>query len=53
MQHDRIGHGNAKFIADLAMGVSDAELRRRWERGEYAGIGKQFVAGWRKLAGRS
>lgn len=50
---NRIGEANAKFLADLATGVSDDELRKRWKAGEYQGIGEQFVAGWRRLAGRN
>ena len=46
------GYGNAMFLADLAEGVSDAEMRARWQRGDYPDIHRPSVAGWRKLAGR-
>lgn len=42
----------AAFLADLAMGVSDAEMRIRWKANEYGKLRTQDVKGWRKLAGR-
>jgi hypothetical protein len=48
----KVGEANGKFLADLALGISDAELRRRWEAGDYQGIGARFVTGWRAMAGR-
>lgn len=34
------GEGSGYFLADLAAGLSDEELRRRWNQGEY-GKGSQ------------
>lgn len=45
--------GNAAFLADLAEGVSDAEMRARWKRGEYPDVHLPSVSGWRKLSGRN
>lgn len=47
------GKGNALFLADLADGVPDAEMRARWKRGEYPDLHQPSIAGWRSLAGRN
>lgn len=48
----RIGYGNAMFLCDLAEGVSDAEMRIRFKRGDYPDVHRPSIAGWRALAGR-
>ena len=50
---NRVGGGNANFLADLAMNVSDEVMRVRWKAGDYEPIHRPSVAGWRKLAGRT
>ncbi len=47
------GQGNAYFIADLAAGVPDEEMRSRFKAGRYPFLHIASVQGWRKLAGRS
>lgn len=47
------GQGNARFLADLAMGVTDADMRRRFKDGQYADLHRPSVEGWRRLAGRT
>lgn len=49
----KVGHGNAHFLADLAAGVPDDEMRERWKRGEYGKPRNDYVAGWRDMAGRT
>lgn len=49
----RVGYGNAKFLSDLAEGVPDEVMRKRFKSGEYPDLGIQYVPGWRKMAGRS
>jgi hypothetical protein len=48
----KVGEGNGRFIADLAEGVSDAELRRRYRNGDYGKLRPDYVTGWRIMAGR-
>ena len=53
----KVGVGNAHFLADLADGVSDAEMRKRWAAGHYDGPDgrkprEDYVRGWRELNGR-
>lgn len=50
---NRVGGGNANFLADLADNVSDEVMRERWKAGEYEPIHMPSVAGWRRLSGRS
>lgn len=47
------GTGNARFLADLAEGVSDAQMRKKFKNGEYPDLGIQYIDGWRQLVGRS
>lgn len=47
-----VGYGNAMFLCDLVMGVSDEEMRRKFKAGEYPDLHIPSVAGWRRLAGR-
>lgn len=49
----KIGHGNANFITDCHdMTVSDSEMRKRWEQGNYGKPRADYAKAWRKLAGR-
>ncbi len=48
----KVGTGNALFLADLAMGVSDTEMRERFRQGRYEGMGIRFIEGWRAARGR-
>jgi hypothetical protein len=52
------GHGNGCFIADLHLNITDEVMRERWRAGAYdTSDGRKpradYVAGWRKLAGRN
>lgn len=49
----RPGEGAGKFLADLAEGISDAEMRKRWVAGEYGSPRPDLVREWRKLSGRT
>lgn len=48
----RVGFGNGHFLADLAMGIPDPEMRERFKQGRYEPLHAPSVKGWRKLAGR-
>jgi hypothetical protein len=53
----RPGQGNGAFIADLHLNVPDPVMRERWRAGAYdQPDGRkpraEYVAGWRRLAGR-
>lgn len=50
---NRVGGGNANFLADLADNVSDETMRVRWGEGHYDQIHRPSIAGWRRLRGRS
>lgn len=47
------GHGNARYLADLALGTPDADMRRKYREGFYPDLHLPSLPGWRKLAGRS
>lgn len=41
-----------KFLADLHSGqFTKAEMRKRWEAGEYTGLKPEWAAEWIRLAG--
>jgi hypothetical protein len=49
----RVGTGNALFLCDLADGVSDADMRARYKRGDYPGLNLTYAKQWKALFGRS
>ena len=46
------GQGNARFLADLALGVSDDTLRAKIKAGDYPELHKPSIKGWRAMVGR-
>lgn len=48
----RPGEGAGRFIGDLHNGESDEVMRQRWKDGDYGKLRADYVAGWRKMAGR-
>jgi hypothetical protein len=49
----RVGLGNALFLADLAVNISDGELRENIKRGKYPELNLKYVNEWRGLRGRN
>lgn len=49
----QIGRGNAHFIADLAIGITDTQMRAKFTAGDYPDLHTASVVGLRRLAGRS
>lgn len=49
----RPGHGNARYLADLALGTPDAEMRSKFKQGFYPDLHIPSLKAWRKLAGRT
>lgn len=47
------GWGNGLFLADLAVNISDAELRENIKRGKYPDLNFKYVNEWRRLRGRT
>ena len=47
------GEGAGRFIGDLHNGESDEVMRQRWKAGDYGKLRADYVAGWRKMAGRN
>lgn len=48
----KVGHGNANFIADLTLGETDAEMRRRYTQGHYGKLRADYAKDWREMVGR-
>lgn len=49
----RVGYGNAMFLADLAEGVPDEAMRKKFKGGQYPDLHMPSVNGWRALRGRN
>lgn len=48
----KVGLGNALFLADLAIGTPDLEMRAKFTAGKYPDIHRPSIKEWRRLAGR-
>jgi len=49
----KAGAGAGNFLGDLANGISDAEMRLRWQRGDYGKLRPDYVKQWRQFHGRA
>ena len=49
----RVGYGNALFLADLATGATDTDLKSNIRAGKYPELAMRFVNGWRAMMGRT
>ena len=49
----KVGYGNAMFLCDLADGVSDDTMRKKYRAGEYPHLHHASIDGWRRMNGRT